>query len=119
MYVAPDVRQLELKVNNKERVWCGWEHFLGGPDNECTARIPPFGQTLVAVADHKDRSHFSAGRTLFLVCVCSRFPEPAPSSALAVRVLSALRCCLAPVHQPATQLCCCAAIMPVAMMRWR
>ena len=78
MYAAPDVRQLELKVNNKERVWCGWEHFLGGPDNECAARIPPFGRTLVAVADHKDRSHFSAGRTLLLAYACSKSPEPAP-----------------------------------------
>ena len=90
VYVAPDVRQLELKVNNKERVWCGWEHFLGGPDNECAARIPPFGRTLVAVADHKDRSHFSAGRTRLLAYACSESPEPPPSSALAVQSPSAL-----------------------------
>ena len=61
VYVAPDVGQLERRIDRKERVWCGWEHFLGGPDNECIAHVTPFGQSIIAVADHKDKNTFRTG----------------------------------------------------------
>ena len=67
MYVAPDLGQLERRIDKKERVWCGWEHFLGGPDNECTAHVNPFGESVIAIADNKDKNHFTTGMHLPLL----------------------------------------------------
>ncbi len=70
VYVAPDLGQLERRIDKKERVWCGWEHFLGGPDNECTAHVNPFGQNFIAIADHRHKSLFSAGVPCQPDCSC-------------------------------------------------
>jgi len=70
VYVAPDLGQLERRIDRKEKVWCGWEHFLGGPDNECTAHVNPFGQNFIAIADHRHRSLFSAGVPCQPDCSC-------------------------------------------------
>lgn len=61
VYVAPNLAELERRIEKREKVWCGWERFLGGPDNECRARVTPFGESFIAVADHKDQSHFRTG----------------------------------------------------------
>lgn len=59
--MAPDLAELERRIEKREKVWCGWEHFLGGPDNECRARVTPFGESFIAVADHKDQIHYRTG----------------------------------------------------------
>ncbi len=77
VYVAPDLGQLERRIDRKERVWCGWEHFLGGPDNECMAHVNPFGQSVIAIADHKDKSHFKTGTRILHLSNARRMPLPA------------------------------------------
>ncbi|EIE24259.1 hypothetical protein COCSUDRAFT_65818 [Coccomyxa subellipsoidea C-169] len=60
-YVAPDLEQLQRRIENRESVWCGWDRFLGASDTECVARISPFGQMLVAVADSKGTQRLQSG----------------------------------------------------------
>ncbi|BDA46042.1 probable nuclear envelope integral membrane protein 1 [Coccomyxa sp. Obi] len=60
-YVAPDLEQLQRRIDNKESVWCGWDRFFGASDTECVTRISPFGQTLVAVADSKGTQRLQSG----------------------------------------------------------
>lgn len=60
-YVAPDLEQLQRRIDNKESVWCGWDRFFGASDTECVTRISPFGQTLVAVADAKGTQRLQSG----------------------------------------------------------
>ena len=59
--MAPDLEQLKRRIENRESVWCGWDRFLGTSDIECVARISPFGQTLVAVADSKGAQRLQSG----------------------------------------------------------
>lgn len=60
-YVAPDLEQLKRRIEKRESIWCGWDRFLGASDTECVARISPFGQTLVAVADSKGAQRHQSG----------------------------------------------------------
>lgn len=59
--MAPDLEQLQRRIENKESVWCGWDRFFGASDTECVTRISPFGQTLVAVADSKGTQRLQSG----------------------------------------------------------
>ncbi|CAL8462177.1 g1708 [Coccomyxa elongata] len=60
-YVAPDLEQLQRRIEKKESVWCGWDRFFGASDTECVTRVSPFGQTLVAVADSKGTQRLQSG----------------------------------------------------------